>query len=160
MHWSCYAKSVGVNPLFEHTHPLIQDVFITAFAVRVRTGYYGRCYEILVSGVTEAISAISKTIKLDGYKSPVYRSPNVYNLSIQRLVEGYRPEDPPSIPQLAVPPALCSVPENTMADIAYQSICPLLQAIVDLAVIALFCYCLHVRKNTVAKTVERKGQTI
>ena len=139
MHWSCYSKSVGIDPLLEHTDPLIRDVVLTAFAARVRTGYYGRGHEIRVSGVTEAISAISKTIELAGYNSPVYRSPNVYNLSIQRLVEGYKREDPPSVPQLAVPVA---VPEN-MADIAYHSDCPLLQAIVDLAVIA-FYYLLRV----------------
>jgi len=155
MHWSCYSKSVGVDPLLEHTDPLIRDVVITAFAARVRTGYYGRGDEIRVSGVTEAISAISKTIELAGYKSPVYRSPNVYNLSIQRLVEGYRREDPPSVPQLAVP---VSVPEN-MADIAYRTECPLLQAIADLAVIA-FYYLLRVGEYTVAKTVVRNGRTI
>ena len=85
-----------------------------------------------------------------------YRSPNVYNLSIQRLVEGYRQEDPPSVPLITVP---VSVPENMAEDIAYQTECPLLQAITDLAVIA-FYYLLCVGKYTVAKTVERNGQKI
>ena len=51
-----------------------------------------------------------------------------------------------------------SVPEN-MADIAYSSDCPLLQAIADLAVIA-FYYLLRVGEYTVAKTVERNGRNI
>ena len=76
---------------------------------------------------------------------PDDRSPNVYNLSIQRLVEGYRREDPPSVPQLAVP---VTVPEN-MADVAYLTECPLLQALGDLAIIA-FYYLLRVGEYTVA----------
>ena len=155
LHWSRYAKSVGIDPLLENTDPLIRDIVLTAFAARVRTGHYGRGNEIRVSGVTEALSAISKTIELAGYKSPIYRSPNVYNLSIQRLVEGYRREDPPSVPQLAVP---VIVPEN-MAQRAHQSTCPLLQAIADLAIIA-FYYLLRVGEYTIAKTVVRNGRTI
>ena len=154
-HWSCYSKNVSIDPLLERTDPLIRDVVITAFAARVWSGYYGRGREIQVSGVTEAISSISKTIELAGYKSPVYRSPNVYNLSIQRLVEGYRREDPPSVPQLAVP---VTVPEN-MADVAYLTECPLLQALGDLAIIA-FYYLLRVGEYTVAKMVERNGRQI
>ena len=133
MHWSCYSKSVGVDPLLEHTDPLIRDVVITAFAARVRTGYYGRGDEIRVSGVTEAISAISKTIELAGYRRTIYRAPSVYNLPIARQVEGYRREDPPSVPQLAVP---VSVPESMTG--AYLTTNPLIQAIADLAVIAFY----------------------
>ena len=156
MHWSCYSKSVGIDPLLlEHTDPLIRDVVITAFAARVRSGYYSCGREIRVSEVTEAISAISKTIELAGYQSPVYRSPNVYNLSIQRLVKGYRREDPPSVPQLAVP---VPVPDN-MADIAYLTECPLLHAIADLAIIA-FYYLLRIGEYTVAKMIERNGRKI
>ena len=44
--------------------------------------------QITVQNVTQALLAISKTIELAGYQSPVYCSPNVYNLQVQRLVEG------------------------------------------------------------------------
>ena len=155
IHWSNYAKSVGIDPLLQETSPLIRDLVITAFAARVRTGYYGQGRQIQVQSVTQALSAISKTIELAGYRSPVYRAPSVYNLPIARQVEGYRREDPPSVPQLAVP---VSVPES-MAERAYLTTNPLLQAIADLAVIA-FYYLLRVGEYTAAKTVERNGQTI
>jgi hypothetical protein len=56
---------------------------LTAFAARVRQGYYGRGDQIKVKNVTDAMVAISKTIELAGYKSPVYRANNNYNLQIE-----------------------------------------------------------------------------
>jgi len=56
-----------------------------------------------VQSVTEALASISKTIELAGQPSPLYKAPNEYILPLERLVEGFRREDPPPIPQLAVP---------------------------------------------------------
>ena len=58
----------------------------TAFAARVRAGMYGHGVTIKVQGVTEALSAISKTIQLAGKPSPIYREEGKYQLSIQRMV--------------------------------------------------------------------------
>jgi len=154
-HWLRYSTGVGIDPLLQNTDPLIRDIVITAFAARVRTGSYGLKRQITVQSVTQALSAISKTIELAGYRSPVYRSPNVYNLQVERLVEGYRRQDPPSVPQLAVP---IEVPEN-MATKAYLSDHPLLQAIADLALIA-FYYLLRVGEYTAPAFVVRNGQRI
>jgi hypothetical protein len=83
-----YAGTIQVNLLVTDMDPIIQDTILTTFAARVRRGYYGRCHQIKVQGVTDALAAISKTIELAGYKSPVYRSPNTYNLAIECCIEG------------------------------------------------------------------------
>ena len=101
--WCQYAKKVKVDPLLQSTHPLIRDLVLTAFAARVRTGFYGKGRQIRVQGVTDARSAISKTIELAGLKSPVYRAHNKYTLPVERCIEGWRRQDPPSVPQLALP---------------------------------------------------------
>jgi hypothetical protein len=155
-HWCRYTSSIEVDPLLRSTDPLIRDVVITAFAARVRTGHYGRGSQIRFQGVTDALSAISKTIELAGYKSPVYRAPNVYNLQIQRCIEGYKREDPPAVPQLALP---VSVPTH-MATVAYepsqQDSNTHQQAIADLAIMA-FYYLLRVGEYTAPRTVMKHG---
>ena len=40
--WMHYANAVEVDPLLQHTNPLIRDMVLTAFAARVRQGYYRR----------------------------------------------------------------------------------------------------------------------
>jgi hypothetical protein len=88
----------------------------------------------------------------------VYRAPNTYNLQIQRCLEGFRREDPPAVPQLALP---VSVPLY-MANNAYN---PLKnetadkQAIADLAIIAFF-YLLRVGEYTAPRFITRNGRTI
>ena len=69
-------------------------------------------------------------------------------------MEGYRRNDPPPVPQLAVP---LSVPEH-MAHIGQLSSSPITQAIGDLAVIAFF-YLLRVGEYTRPRTVTRNGIT-
>jgi hypothetical protein len=93
----------AVDPLLQATDPLIRDIVLTAFAARVRTGYYGNGNQIKVQGVTEALAAISKTIEMAGQKKTVYRSPKTHNLQIERCIEGWRRQDPPAVPQLALP---------------------------------------------------------
>eukprot|EP00957_Ditylum_brightwellii_P024128 1819460-Ditylum_brightwellii.AAC.2 len=53
----------------------------------------------------EAPVSISKTCKLDGQQSPIYKAGtiNTYILPVQQCIKGIRWEDPPSIPQLALP---------------------------------------------------------
>ena len=94
---------IEIDPILQTTDPLIRDLAITAYAARVRRGYYGHGHQMKVQGVTDALSAISKTLELGGYTSPLYRAPNTYTLLIQRCVEGFRREDPPAMPRLALP---------------------------------------------------------
>ena len=79
-----------------------RDIIAGAFTARVRTGSYGRGNVIKVSGVTDALAAISKTIDLAGQHSQLHRSDQKYQFFIEGIVEGYRRADPPTIPQLAV----------------------------------------------------------
>jgi len=141
--WCSYANSVNVDPLLATTEPIIRDMVLTAFAARVRQGYYGRGDKNKVQSVTDAMAAISKTIELAGYKSPVYRADNKYNLQIERAVEGWRREDPLAIPQLAVP---VTVPLQ-MAEAAYRNGSAFLKAIADLELIGFF-YLLRVGEYT------------
>jgi hypothetical protein len=153
-HWSKYASLCGVDPFLTKVPEIERDIVLTAFAARVRTGAYGRGTTIKISGVTDALASISKTIQLAGKPSPLYRAENVYHLPLQRLVEGFRREDPPSIPQLAVPitvPNLCynsaMLPDST----------PSRQATGQLALIA-FYYLLRVGEYTKPKYVVRNGR--
>ena len=104
-HWRDYASLFTIDPFLQNSDNsnLEQELLICAFAARVRTGTYGRGSQIKVSGVSDALSAISKTFQLAGQHSPIYEEEATYKVNFQRLVEGFRREDPPSIPQLAVP---------------------------------------------------------
>ena len=101
-HWCTYASMCKCDPFLRDVPPIERDIIVSAFAARVRTGTYGRQEQVRVSSVTDALSAISKTIQLAGEQSPIYHEEGVYTLVLQRMVEGYRREDPPSTPQLAV----------------------------------------------------------
>ena len=106
-HWANYATATGINPFLDKSVPPEErDIIAGAFAAWVRTGSYGRGNQIKVSGVTDALAAISKTIDLAGQPSQIYRTDQKYQLFIKRVVEGFRREDPPSVPQLAVPVTL------------------------------------------------------
>ena len=55
------------------------------------------------------LTAIFATfLELAGQTSPLYKEHNVYNLPIKRYMEGMRRQDPPQVPQLAVPIAVVS----------------------------------------------------
>ena len=154
-HWCRYAAAIEINPLLQETDPLIRDVVLTAFAARVRTGHYGRGRQITVQGVTDALAAISKTIELAGLKSPVYRYFNKYNLQIERCVEGMRREDPPAVPQLALPVA---VPTH-MAVAAQNSDSHEEQAIGDLSLVG-FYYLLRVGEYTRTRFTKINGRRV
>ncbi len=156
-HWSRYCKRVHADPfLHPATTPgIVRDTLLAAFAARVRTGCYGRGNRIRVQGSTDALAAISKTIELAGESSPVYRAPNRYHSMIEQMLEGMRRDDPPSVPQLAVPVA---VPEKVAID-AYTTSCPKQQAIGDLAIIA-FYYLLRVGEYTHPRYVTHRNKRI
>ena len=115
---------------------------------------YGRGNQVRVQTVSDALSAISKTIELAGEQSPLYRADNRYTLTIERLVEGFRREDPRSTPQLAVP---ITVPNHAFTT-GMKSKCTKKQAEGCLSLIA-FYYLLRVGEYTKPKTVKRNGVT-
>jgi hypothetical protein len=124
-----------------------------ASAARVRTGTYGRGSKIKVSGVQDALSSITKTFQLAGKPSPLYRSEGVYTLMLERMIEGYRREDPQAVPQLAVPITL----PNMCYKSAMLSQCPATQTSGQLCIIA-FYFLLRVGEYTQPRFVLRNGK--
>ena len=135
--------------------PLERDLVTGAFAARVRTGKYGNGDQIKVSVVSDALAAISKTIELAGKPSPLYRAENKYQLHLERVVEGFRQTDPPTIPQLAVP--------VTVAHTAYTTnikhVDPILRRTGCLVLVA-FYFLLRVGEYTKPHFVVRNGKKV
>jgi hypothetical protein len=127
-------------------------VLITAFAARVRTGAYGRGDQVGVQTVTKALAAISKTCQLVGKQSPVTQTEGKYILPVERIVEGFKRQDPPAIPQMAVP---IDVPEAALA-LAYAVGTNRTEAVGDLTIVA-FYYLLRSGEYTKPRKVKRNG---
>ena len=144
-----------MDPFLRQGSELEQSIIITGFASRVRTGFYGRGNQVKVQSVSEALAAISKTIELAGEQSPLYKSHNIYKLPIERLIEGYRREDPPAIPQLALP---VIVPNNCYEQ-AYQTTDKCIRATADLILIA-FYYLLRVGEFTHPRKIQIGNKTV
>ena len=154
-HWSGYCARFAIDPFLSNESKLQQIIILAGFAARVRTGTYGHGNQVKVQTVTEALAAISKTIELVGEQSPGYQAPNQYKLPLERLVEGFRREDPPAIPQLAVP---VTVPNECQAFAEGQSD-PGICATADLITIA-FYYLLRVGEYTHPRRTKRGTQWI
>jgi hypothetical protein len=152
-HWEQYCEAYNKHPHLTDCTSSEQIVIITAFAARVRTGYYGKGETVKVQSVQDALAAISKTIELAGQPSPIYKAEKTYKVPVARLVEGFRRQDPAAIPQIAVPIA---VPTQALKT-AQASPCPKRQAIGDLCIIAFF-YLLRVGEYTKPKFVTIDGQ--
>ena len=92
---------------------------------------------------------------LAGQRSPIYRAEKVYNLSIQRLVEGMRRDDPPAIPQLAVPISVA----NAVYQAGRMNVLPQVQTVGSLTLIA-FYFLLRVGEYTQPRFVFRNGAKV
>ena len=78
-HWLQYTTTTGINPFLDKSVPPMEpDIIAGAFAAQVRTGSYGGGNQIKVSGVTDVLAAISKTIELAGQPIQLYRSDQKY----------------------------------------------------------------------------------
>jgi hypothetical protein len=153
--WTGYCQQCNTDPFLSSLSLCERAVIITAFAARVRTGAYGQGNQVKVQAVTDALAAISKTCELVGQCSPVYKSEGKYILPVQRVVEGFRRQDPPAIPQMAVP---VEVPE-TARRLAYLTSDPRQHAVGDLCVIA-FYFLLRSGEYTKPRLVKRNGQMV
>jgi hypothetical protein len=153
-YWTEYCAAFNQEPYLSGCSCLKQNIIITAFAARVRTGHYGRGHRVKVQTVANALSAISKTLELAGQSSPVYETPGTYRVPVARLMEGYRRVDPPAVPQIAVP----SIVPRTCQQAAYQTTNNKRKAVGDLSVIA-FYYLLRVGEYTKPRFVTRAGKT-
>jgi hypothetical protein len=118
---------------------------------------FGRGTKVKVSTVTGELVAISTTIELAGKQSPLYKDKEkqTYTLNIQRMIEGFQRDDPPAIPQLAVP---VTVP-NLCFDTGHKNGSPKAKAIGDLTLIA-FYFLLRVGEYTQPQYVFKQGKKI
>jgi hypothetical protein len=151
-HWARYASLCKVDPFLENIPNGEKDIILAAFAARVRSGTYGRGTQIKVSGVQDALASITKTIQLAGKESPLYRADGTYTLVLERMIEGYRRQDPAAVPQLAVPIIL----PNMCYNAAMLSNSPATKAAGQLCLIA-FYYLLRVGEYTQPRFVMRNG---
>jgi hypothetical protein len=103
--WCGYVKPFNTSPYLDDKRADTLLILV-GFAERVRRGNYGRGKTVGVQQVTVALRAIGKTCELAGKPNPVYRAEQKYLLPIERQVECYRREDPPPVPELAVPVAV------------------------------------------------------
>ena len=103
--WSAYKASATIDPFLDPATvpPRERDIIAGAFATGVRTGRYGQGNTFKFSRVSETLASISKTIEFTGKPGQLYRSENTYQLFLERMMEGFRRNDPPNIPQLDVP---------------------------------------------------------
>jgi hypothetical protein len=81
-------------------------IVLTAFAEWVRSGACGRGKKVRAPTVQVALRALGQTFELAGEPNPIYRSEQRYFKAIERQIEGFRREDPPPKPKLAVPPTV------------------------------------------------------
>ncbi|GFH59971.1 hypothetical protein CTEN210_16447 [Chaetoceros tenuissimus] len=153
--WCSYCCSICIDPFLRGESQLQATIAVAAFAARVRTGSYGLGEQVTVQTVTKAISAITKTIKLAGERSPILTTEGQYTTPIGRLVEGMRREDPPPVAKLAVPVEVV----HEAHDMSTTTNCPRTQATADLMVIA-FYYLLRVGEYTKPTRVKRNGKWV
>jgi hypothetical protein len=145
----------GCSPFLTGTSPIDINNIVTGFAANVRTGVYGRGHQVRVSTVTDALASINQTIQLAGQQTPLYRAPQVYTLPLERMIEGFRREDPPSTPQLAVPITVA----NACFETALKSTDTKVQTTGQLVLIA-FYYLLRVGEYTKPRMVTRNNQRV
>jgi hypothetical protein len=156
-HWCQYAEMCGVNP-FIHKDDMSQlerEIILCSYSARVRSGAFGRGAQIKVQAVTDALAAVSKTIQLAGEQSPIYEAKDVYKENIGRMVEGYRRDDPPAVPQLAVPITVPNFCYKSTQNSKHQK----LKTAGELVMMA-FYYLLRVGEYTKPKFVHRNGHKV
>jgi hypothetical protein len=148
-HWKAYTANFQQEPYLQSCTNNQSIIIITAFAARVRTGYYGNGRTVTVQTVRDALSAVSKTFELVGLQSPILQTQGSYKVPVGRLVEGFKRQDPLAVPQLAIP---IKVPQECRRAGAASG-CAKLEAVGDLALIA-FYYLLQVGEYTKPKYVK------
>jgi hypothetical protein len=151
-HWSDF-----IAP-FRHVDPKLTNIptaqrieLITAFAEHVRHGSCGRRQQVRAGTVQVAVCAIGKTFEMDGRPNPLYRAEGRYWLPLERQIEGYRRQDPPSQCKLAVPVSLVEY----LVQLGASSNSPKLQATCDACTIA-FYYLLRVGEYTSHRRNDRR----
>ena len=63
-HWMSYVAPMGFDPYLKSTTFEQRIRYLTGFAQRIRTGYYGRGRQVQAATVTGVITAVGKTISM------------------------------------------------------------------------------------------------
>ena len=151
--WCRYCSKWNQDPYLQGLEPLEATIIVSAFAARVRTGFYGRGNEVKVPSVCDAIAAISTSIKLVGKQVP-FKEAEDFTLPVKRMLEGMRRDDAPPVPQLAVPVAVVAEAYRH----GEKSKCPKQKAVGQLCLIAFF-YLLRVGEYTAPRFVTTAAGT-
>ena len=154
-HWETYTAKCNVSPFLDAVDNIERAILLTGYAARVRTGAFGRGNQVKIQSVTDALSSISTTAQLVGKQSPVHKAPGEYILPVKRCIEGFRRDDPPAQPQLAIPKEVAE--ECIRLGYLSQDVC--LQAKGDLATVA-FYYLLRNGEYTKPRKVELNGRRV
>ena len=148
----CRTANPPLDPMFEHKDPNQTVDALECYAAWVRSGKAGRGARVGAQTVQIALRAIGTQFELDRKPNPIYRPDGNkdYWKSLARMIEGYRRQDPPPKPKLAVPVAVAT----TAAKAAMLTKNPLHQAVNDLINIA-FYFLLRVGEYTYVSTKKR-----
>ena len=101
--WQYFAATWNIDPFLQGCDQLDITIFVTAFAARFRQGYYSKGVQIKVLTVAKALSAVTTSIYLVGKSCPFKMTEDDYILPVKHIIEGLRSDNPPPIPQLALP---------------------------------------------------------
>ena len=145
-----------VSPFLESCGYDKRAAILSAFAVRVRQGDYGRGHRITTQSVDRALRAVGQTFQLAGRNDPTkIHGGRERIIQLRRQLETYRREDPPPKPQLALP---VSVIKHLQVQSQAGGLDPDLCAVNDLATIAFF-FLLRVGEYTMP-AANRKTRTV
>lgn len=154
-HWVHFAWTLHqVDPFLHDLADTTRVDLLAGFAHYVREGHAGRGHRVRVGSVQDALCAVGQTFELDDRHNPTYL-PTAHKVRWARLrnqLRAYEKEDPPTLPQLAVPVTLV---EHLLQE-SWDSTDPprhksKLIAIADLCNIALY-YLLRVGEHTKPRT--------
>ena len=101
--WKLYAATWNIDPLLQDCEKLDIIIVITDFDARVRQGYYEKGLKMKIPTVANALLDITTSIHLFGKSCPFKTTEDNYILPVKRQIEGLCYEDPPPIPQIALP---------------------------------------------------------
>ena len=124
---------------------------LASFACYVRQGSVSRkTQQVRAQTVAVALRSISTQLQLDGKQNPLVNSEGKYPKAISQILEGFRRDDSPTQPMLAVP---LSVPVYLLSAAKRKSKKD--KAVADLAIIA-FYFLLRVGEYTYHKKSDRR----
>ena len=152
-HWQRFTAKWNVDEFLTGCSEKTTANILCAFADGVRQGDFGRGRRITAQSVDRAIRAVGQTFQLARRRDPTKVDGGRERIiHLRRITEGYRRDDPPARPQLAVPVSVVAHLQESAAPGTTAA------AVADLATIAFF-YLLRVGEYTMPSST-RKTRTV